>query len=86
MAKELALLRLAAAAGELRCLRGAFELCAARVRGLALDSETRLLELGVPMAHGALAGGREGVQRSRRGTLCSYFRKARRHLKPPPTD
>lgn len=49
VAKERARLRLGAAAGELRGLRGAFEVCASRVRGLALDAETRLLQLGVPM-------------------------------------
>ena len=41
--------RLQRAARSLRSLRAAFEVCAVRVRGLALDAETRLLQLGVPM-------------------------------------
>ncbi|KAL4451492.1 hypothetical protein ABPG75_007154 [Micractinium tetrahymenae] len=49
VARERARLQLAAAAGQLRSLRAAFEVCAARVRGLALDAEARLLQLGVPM-------------------------------------
>lgn len=55
-AQERARLRLAAAAGHLRGLRAAFEVCAARVRGLALDAEARLLQLGVPMNAGARHG------------------------------
>ncbi|PRW20881.1 hypothetical protein C2E21_8558 [Chlorella sorokiniana] len=49
VAQERARRHLSAAAGELRAMRGAFELCAARVRGVALDAEMRLLQLGVPM-------------------------------------
>lgn len=43
-------------------MRGAFELCAARVRGVALDAEMRLLQLGVPM----LAGERQLLSGSTR--------------------
>lgn len=53
MAQQRARRHLAAAASELRAMRGAFELCAARVRGVALDAEMRLLQLGVPMLAGA---------------------------------
>lgn len=54
MAEERARLQLAAGARALRATRRAFALCASRVRGVALDAEARLLQLGVPMLAGAL--------------------------------
>lgn len=60
VAQERARRHLAAAAGELRAMRGAFELCAARVRGVALDAEMRLLQLGVPMLAGGCWAGQHG--------------------------
>lgn len=65
VAQERARRRLCSAAGTLRGMRGAFELCEAQVRGLALDAEARLQQLGVPMnagehtrpLAGSLAGG-----------------------------
>lgn len=53
MAEERARLLVADAARTLRATRAAFELCASRVRGVALDTEARLLQLGVPMLAGA---------------------------------
>jgi hypothetical protein len=55
-AEARALSAVAAAAAALRATRGAWQLCAARVRGLALDAEQRLLQLGVPMNAGGAQG------------------------------
>lgn len=52
VAEERALHAVVAAAAALRATRAAWLLCAARVRGLALDAEQRLLDLGVPMNAG----------------------------------
>ncbi|KAI3437572.1 hypothetical protein D9Q98_000025 [Chlorella vulgaris] len=49
VARERATHHISTAACTLRSMRAAFQLCEARVRGLALDAEARLLQLGVPM-------------------------------------